>query len=80
MADDSVIDARGMSRVYGGLVAVENFSLSLRPGDLNGLIGPNGAGKTTAFNLLTGVTAPSSGTVAVQGRNLTGRRPSAYHA
>ena len=78
LAEEHVIDARGLSRVFGGLVAVEDYSLGLRVGDLNGLIGPNGAGKTTAFNLLTGVTAPSTGTVTVSGRDLTGRRPSTF--
>ena len=48
---------------FGGLKAVADFSLALRPGELVGLIGPNGAGKTTVFNLITGVYAPTEGDV-----------------
>lgn len=78
MADEPVIKADGLKRVFGGLVAVEGYSLDLRRGDLTGLIGPNGAGKTTAFNLLTGVLKPSAGRVDVAGRDLTGIRPSIF--
>lgn len=76
MGPDSVIEADGLTRTFGGLVAVEDYGLSLAPGDLVGLIGPNGAGKTTAFNLLTGVLKPTAGTIRVRGRELTGSRPS----
>jgi branched-chain amino acid transport system ATP-binding protein len=77
LAGDIIIEAQGLRRVFGGLVAVDDYSLRLARGDLTGLIGPNGAGKTTAFNLLTGVVRPSAGSVRVQGHDLTGRRPSA---
>jgi branched-chain amino acid transport system ATP-binding protein len=60
---------------FGGLKAVQDFSLSLPPGALYGLIGPNGAGKTTAFNLLTGVYRPDSGSVNLDGRRVDGRKP-----
>jgi branched-chain amino acid transport system ATP-binding protein len=60
---------------FGGLAALDNFSLSLYDMDLVGLIGPNGAGKTTAFNIITGVYRPSSGRVLFQGRDITGLRP-----
>jgi ABC-type transport system involved in cytochrome bd biosynthesis fused ATPase/permease subunit len=71
----TIIEARDLTRRFGGLVAVENYSLSLAQGDLAGLIGPNGAGKTTAFNLLTGVIKPSAGRIRVAGEDLTGRAP-----
>ncbi len=61
---------------FGGLRAVQGLALSLPRGGLHGLIGPNGAGKTTAFNLLTGVYAPSEGAIALSGRSLLGLRPS----
>ncbi len=66
----------GVSKSFGGLKAVQNFSLDLREGDLQGLIGPNGAGKTTVFNLLTGVYKPDAGSVRLAGVDVTGRRPS----
>ena len=56
----------GLSLHFGGLTAVANMDLTLEKGELVGLIGPNGAGKTTVFNLLTGVYAPSAGTIEFQ--------------
>lgn len=75
MTVKTVIDADGLTRTFGGLVAVDDYTLRLARGDLVGLIGPNGAGKTTAFNLLTGVLKPNSGKITVRGRDLTGRPP-----
>ena len=60
---------------FGGLVAVNDFSLTLRPGELVALIGPNGAGKTTAFNMLTGVYRPTEGSIQLAGKPVTGRKP-----
>ncbi|WP_248346333.1 ABC transporter ATP-binding protein [Anaeromyxobacter paludicola] len=60
---------------FGGLKALSEFELELKPRELVGLIGPNGAGKTTAFNALTGVYAPSSGDVFVSGERVNGLRP-----
>ena len=60
---------------FGGLTAVNGVDLALTAGGLHGLIGPNGAGKTTLFNLITGVYAPSSGTITFNGRPLAGLRP-----
>jgi len=60
---------------FGGLTAVNAVDLTVAPGELRGLIGPNGAGKTTLFNLITGVYAPSSGTVAFADTPLAGLRP-----
>jgi branched-chain amino acid transport system ATP-binding protein len=72
---ETIIEATGLTRVFGGLVAIDGYSLRLAAGDLVGLIGPNGAGKTTAFNLLTGVLKPTAGRVHVDGADLTGARP-----
>src|SRR5262249_52034644 len=55
---------------FGGLKAVQGFSLRMPAGGLYGLIGPNGAGKTTVFNLLTGVYCPDSGRIELDGQNL----------
>jgi len=70
-----LLEIADLSIAFGGLKAVQHFSLSLQRGDLQGLIGPNGAGKTTVFNLLTGVYRPASGTVRLRGRSLIGLRP-----
>lgn len=70
-----ILDIRGMKMQFGGLVAVNDFNLSLEHGELVGLIGPNGAGKTTVFNVITGVYAPTEGAITLEGRDITGMRP-----
>lgn len=62
---DAVIEAAGVTKVFGGLRAVDAMSLSLRRGEMVALIGPNGAGKTTMFNLIAGSLPPTSGTIRV---------------
>ncbi len=57
---------------FGGLVAVDDVSLAVREGEIFGLLGPNGAGKTTLFNLISGITLPSGGTVHWRGTPITG--------
>ena len=64
-----------LSRSFGGLKAVNGFSFDVRRRSITSLIGPNGAGKTTAFNAVTGVIPPTSGSVRFQGQELAGRRP-----
>jgi len=70
----SALELRGVGIRFGGLKAVDNLDLRLNEGDLVGLIGPNGAGKTTVFNLITGVYAPTAGTIHVNGRLVNGMR------
>jgi branched-chain amino acid transport system ATP-binding protein len=70
-----LLDVRDCTKQFGGLTAVDKFSLRMDVGELVGLIGPNGAGKTTAFNLLTGVYAPTSGAITFEGRSIAGRKP-----
>src|SRR3989442_10542800 len=65
----------GTARRFGGLVAVNNISFGVHEGEIFGLIGPNGAGKTTLFNLITGLTPASSGSLLYHGRDITGLRP-----
>ena len=60
---------------FGGLTAVKDFSLELRKGEIIAFLGPNGAGKTTAFNMITGVYAPTSGKIYFKDREITGLRP-----
>jgi branched-chain amino acid transport system ATP-binding protein len=71
-----ILDVRGCTKRFGGLVAVKNLTMSLEPGDLYGLIGPNGAGKTTIFNLLTGVYKPDEGSIVLDGQDVAGLKPS----
>jgi len=74
---EALIDVRKASIRFGGLTAVSDFSLQVRPRELVALIGPNGAGKTTVFNLLTGVYSPSEGEIQVLGRDTRGLSPHA---
>jgi branched-chain amino acid transport system permease protein len=70
-----VLRVRGLTKRYGGVTAVEDVDLDVRAGEILALIGPNGAGKTTCFNMVSGVLAPSAGTVEVAGTRVEGRSP-----
>jgi branched-chain amino acid transport system ATP-binding protein len=74
MSDESAILLRttGLTKRFGGLVAVADLNLEVRKGEVLGLIGPNGAGKSTTFHLISGFIKPSTGTLEVFGRNCTG--------
>jgi branched-chain amino acid transport system ATP-binding protein len=80
MSSAALLDVRGISIAFGGLKAVQDFTLPLPSGALHGLIGPNGAGKTTVFNLLTGVYRPTAGLIHLAGQALVGLRPNAIAA
>ena len=71
----ALLEARGLSRRFGGLLAVDSLDVDLHPGRLLGVIGPNGSGKSTAINLITGHVRPTTGTVTVDGRDMTGAAP-----
>ncbi len=77
---EAVLEARGVSVRFGGLVAVDGVDLEVRERELVGVIGPNGAGKTTFFHTLSGVLVPTAGSVVVAGEDLTGLPPHAYAA
>ncbi|MGA0595878.1 ABC transporter ATP-binding protein [Enterovirga sp. CN4-39] len=66
-----ILSLRGVTRRFGGLVAVRELDLDVAPGTIHGLIGPNGAGKSTAFDLVSGVTPVSAGTIRFDGRDVT---------
>ena len=72
----TVLETRGLTKSFGGILAVDNVSFSLAKGELLALIGPNGAGKSTCFNMLMGQLQPSKGTVHLNGRTITGLSPS----
>ena len=68
-----VLELRNVTRIFGGLVAVNQVSFSVPAGSIMGLIGPNGAGKTTVFNLISGLDQPSAGTILYGGQPTRGR-------
>ncbi len=70
-----LLEARNLSRSFGGLVAVNKVTFTVQPGEIVGLIGPNGAGKTTLFNLLVGIYKPTGGTILFNGENCAGLKP-----
>lgn len=72
-----LLSTKGLTRDFNGFRAVDGVSLDIRAGTITGLIGPNGAGKSTLFNLLTGTLKPTSGTVTLAGRDVTGLAPDA---
>jgi branched-chain amino acid transport system ATP-binding protein len=71
----TILSANGVTKAFGGLVAVENVSFQIPRGGIVSIIGPNGAGKTTFFNMLTGLYRPTLGRLEFDGRNITGGRP-----
>ena len=73
--DQPLLELRELTCRFGGLTAVDHVSTTVRRGELVGLIGPNGAGKTTLFNLVSGVTPPTSGEVWFEGQRIDGLRP-----
>jgi len=75
-----LLEARSITARFGGLTAVDEADAQVRTGELIGIIGPNGAGKTTFFNVLSGVIAPTSGRIIVDGEDLTGAQPHRYAA
>ena len=70
-ADPALLEASDCSKHYRGLVALADYSVSIPARSIHGIIGPNGAGKTTLFNLLSGMVRPSSGSVRLQGVEIT---------
>lgn len=71
----ALLEVKGIVKRFGGLVAVNDFSLSVDRGHIVALIGPNGAGKTTAFNVIAGFYKPDAGKVVFAGQDITGMRP-----
>src|SRR5881296_4745428 len=76
MAEDIILETRGLRKEFKGFVAVSDVSLKVRRGRIHALIGPNGAGKTTCFNLLTHFLVPTRGQIFYNGREITGASPS----
>jgi branched-chain amino acid transport system ATP-binding protein len=72
MAEDGVLIAEGLTKRFGGLTALDAVRLAIAPGEVRGLIGPNGAGKTTLVNVLSGVSAPTAGSIRFAGQEIGG--------
>lgn len=70
-----MLEVNNVSQHFGSLVAVNDVSMTVQPGELHALIGPNGAGKTTFFNLISGFFKPTKGTVVFDGQDITGLTP-----
>ncbi len=75
----ALLTAKGLTKAYGGVRAVNDVSFSVQPGEIVALIGPNGAGKTTCFKMLSGQIEPDSGQVFIAGRETTGLPPKAIY-
>jgi branched-chain amino acid transport system ATP-binding protein len=71
----ALLEAKGVSKIFGGLTAVDAIDLTLEQGSICSIIGPNGAGKTTFFNTLTGIYKPEHGQIIFNGHSIVGRRP-----
>ncbi len=71
----ALLEVRGVTKRFGGLVAVNDVSFTIAEGEILGLIGPNGAGKTTLFNVVNGVFKPDQGEIAFAGQTITGWSP-----
>ena len=71
----ALLEAKEISKRFGGVHAVSDLSFTVNQGEILGLIGPNGAGKSTVFNLINGVIAPDTGSIVFDGADITGRPP-----
>jgi branched-chain amino acid transport system ATP-binding protein len=74
---EPLLTATGLTKIFGGLTAVNEVDFTIPPGTIVSLIGPNGAGKTTFFNMLTGVYKPSAGQIVFDSNDVTGKPPHA---
>jgi branched-chain amino acid transport system ATP-binding protein len=74
-ASEPVLRTQGLTKRFGGLVAVDNVDIALESGRVHAIIGPNGAGKTTLFNVVSGMQAPDAGRVFFAGQDITGLKP-----
>jgi branched-chain amino acid transport system ATP-binding protein len=72
---DTILETEGLTREFGGFLAVDGVDLRVKTGHIHALIGPNGAGKTTCFNLLTAFLPPTRGKIKFKGRDITGMKP-----
>jgi branched-chain amino acid transport system ATP-binding protein len=74
-----LLEARGLSKRFGGVLALDGFDLSVEPNEILGFIGPNGSGKTTFFNVITGIYGADAGSVTFNGADITKAAPRAIY-
>ena len=72
---DNILELKNITMQFGGVVAVDDFSMDVKKGSITALIGPNGAGKTTVFNTITGVYHPTAGEIFFDGQRIISGRP-----
>lgn len=72
---EAILEMQNVEKRFGGVRAIDQFSLKVEPGMIYGLIGPNGAGKTTIFNTITGIYQADGGRILFQGKNITKIEP-----
>ena len=70
-----VLETQNLTKIFGGLTAVNDFDARVHKGEICSIIGPNGAGKTTVFNAVTGIYTPEKGHILFNGSDITGRKP-----
>jgi len=70
-----MLEVSGITQIFGGVTALKDVSFLVRKGDITGVIGPNGAGKTTLFNIISGIYTQTSGTITLDGRDVSGAPP-----
>src|SRR5712672_1595552 len=76
LPDQPMLAVDAVSKMFGGVRAVENVTVSIRRGEIMSVIGPNGAGKTSLLNMISGFYRPTSGSIVLEGRDITHARPS----
>jgi len=76
LPDRPMLAVDAVSKMFGGVRAVENVTVSIRRGEIMSVIGPNGAGKTSLLNMISGFYRPTSGSIVLEGRDITHARPS----
>jgi len=72
---DCILEIKGLTKIFGGLTAINNIDMSVTRGSITAVIGPNGAGKTTVFNIIAGVIPPDKGEIIFNGKRLNGTSP-----
>jgi branched-chain amino acid transport system ATP-binding protein len=75
LTNSALLELNAVTKRFGGLAAVQDVDLVVKPQEIVSIIGPNGAGKTTVFNLITGIYRPTTGTIALEGKSIVGLNP-----